>query len=274
MVTEQQVTQQEKCEAFASLHAGPDAFVIPNPWDVGSARVLQALGFPALATTSAGFAQTLGRGDGAVTLDEKIAHCNAIANATTVPVNVDFEDGYAKNLNDLASNILRVAATGVAGCSIEDFDRDAKQLFDFNAAVERVQAAVEAVSSLDVAFQLTARAENLLRGVDDLDDTILRLQAFEKAGAHVLYAPGLRTLDDVAHVAREVSRPLNVLGVFFPGTTVSELASAGARRISVGNAFASLSMGPVINAGRELLDAGTFTWMSGMPRDLGKLMGG
>ena len=267
-------TQHEKCMRFAALHAGPEAFVIPNPWDIGSARVLQALGFPALATTSAGFAQTLGKADGQVTLDEKIAHCSALAEATTVPVNVDFEDGFAKSPTGVASNVLRVAQTGVAGCSIEDFDRETKQLLDFNAAVERVQAAVEAVSSLDVPFQLTARAENLLRGVDDLDETVRRLQAFEKAGAHVLYAPGLRSLDDLAYVAREVSRPLNVLGVFFPGASVSELANAGARRISVGNALASLSLSPVINAAHELLEAGTFNWLTGMPRDLRKLIQG
>jgi len=264
----------QKCENFADLHRADGAFLIPNPYDVGSARVLQALGFPALATTSAGFAQTLGRGDGQVRLEEKFAHCRALAAATEIPVNVDFEDGYAATPEQVATNVTKIAGTGVAGCSIEDFDRERQQLIEFDAAVERLQAAAEAVRQLDLPFMLTARAENLLRGVDDLDDTIRRLQAFERAGADVLYAPGLKTLEQLQQVAAEVSKPINALGVMIRGATVAELADAGAKRISVGSALAYLSLAPVIAAGRELLEKGTFGWLAGIPRDLDQLRRG
>lgn len=267
-------SHREKCEAFAALHRADGAFLIPNPYDVGSARVLQALGFPALATTSAGFALTLGRTDGQVRLEEKIAHCRALADATEIPINVDFEDGYAATPEQVPINVQKIAGTGVAGCSIEDFDREKQQLIDFDAAVERVQAAAEAVAGLDFPFLLTARAENLLRGVDDLDDTIRRLQAFEQAGADVLYAPGLKTLDQLRQVADAVSKPINALGVMIRGATVAELADAGAKRISVGSALAYLSLAPVIAAGRELLEHGTFDWLAGLPRDLDKLRRG
>ena len=267
-------SQRDKCEAFAELHRREGAFLIPNPYDVGSARVLQALGFPALATTSAGFAQTLGRADGKVRLEEKFAHCRALAEATTIPINVDFEDGYAVKPEQVAINVQKIAGTGVAGCSIEDFDREKQRLIDFGAAVERVQAAAEAVAGLDFPFMLTARAENLLRGVDDLDDTIRRLQAFEQAGADVLYAPGLKTLEQLRQVADEVSKPVNALGVMIRGATVAELADAGAKRISVGSALADLSMAPVIAAGRELLERGTFGWLAALPDDLDHLLKG
>ena len=176
-------SQAEKCARLAALHTGTETFVIPNPWDIGSAKLLQGLGFAALATTSAGFAYTLGRADGEVTLAEKLAHCAALAHATTIPVSADFENGFADDPDDVATNVLALAATGVAGCSIEDYARDSHTLYPFEQAVERVQAAAAAVASLDVEFQLTARAENLLRGVDDLDATIARLRAFEAAGA-------------------------------------------------------------------------------------------
>lgn len=263
-----------KCEAFAALHQREGAFLIPNPFDTGSARVLQALGFPALATTSAGFAQTLGRADGQVRLEEKFAHCRALAEATEIPINVDFEDGYAATPEQVATNVRKIAGTGVAGCSIEDFDRESQQLIEFDVAVERVQSAAEAVASLDLPFMLTARAENLLRGVGDLDETIRRLQAFERAGADVLYAPALKTLDELQQVAAEVSKPINALGVMFRGATVAELADAGAKRISVGSALAALSMGPVIAAGKELLEQGTFDWLAGIPADLRQLLQG
>jgi 2-methylisocitrate lyase-like PEP mutase family enzyme len=266
--------QRDKCEAFAALHRREGAFLIPNPFDIGSARVLQALGFPALATTSAGLAQTLGRADGQVRLEEKIAHCSAMAAATTIPINVDFEDGYARTPEEVGRNVQRIAATGVAGCSIEDFDREEQRLIALDAAVERVQAAAEAVAGLGMPFMLTARAENLLRGVGDLDETIRRLQAYERAGADVLYAPALKTLEELRRVAAEVNRPINALGVFFRGATVAELADAGARRISVGSALASLSLGPVIAAGRELLEQGTFGWLAGVPAGLQQLMQG
>jgi 2-methylisocitrate lyase-like PEP mutase family enzyme len=234
--------------------------------------VLQALGFPALATTSAGFAQTLGRADGQATLEEKIDHCARLAQATSIPITVDFEDGYARNPDDVGRNVLKIAATGVAGCSIEDFNRETQKLIGIDEAVERLQAAAEAVATLGMPFMLTARAENLLRGVGDLDEAIRRLQAYEQAGADVLYAPALKTLEDLERLAAEVTRPINALGVMIRGATVAELADAGAKRISVGNALASLAMGPVIDAGREMLERGTFGWLAAMPSDLSCLM--
>ena len=180
------ISQKMKCETFADLHQREGAFVIPNPWDLGSARLLQGLGFVALATTSAGLAYTLGRGDGEVTLAEKLDHCAQLATGTSIPINADFENGFADDPETMAVNLLQAAGTGIAGCSIEDFSRDTRSLYDFELAVERVQAAAEAVAGLDMPFQLTARAENFLRGVNDLEDTIRRLQAFEAAGAHVL----------------------------------------------------------------------------------------
>ncbi len=257
-------THQEKCERFAALHAGSDTFLIPNPWDVGSARILQGLGCVALATTSAGFACTIGRADGEVTLAEKLAHCTALATATDVPINADFENGFADAPRDVAANVIKVAATGVAGCSIEDYARDAHTLYAFDHAVERVAAAAEAVTTLGVPFQLTARAENLLRGVDDLDDTIKRLQAFSAAGAHVLYAPGITKLDDLATVIGELDKPFNVLAPLFRGATVADFAAAGARRISVGSALAWAALNPLFAGAQEMLGAGTFTWTANM----------
>ncbi len=266
--------QLEKCLAFEALHGSTEAFLIPNPYDLGSARVLERLGFQALATSSAGFAQTLGRSDGQVTLEEKLAHCRLLAAGTGIPINVDFEDGFGDDPGTVAQNVLRLVETGVAGCSVEDFSRTAKVVFDFGLAVERVQAAVEAIRSLNLPFQLTARAEGLLRRSGDLDNVISRLQAYEAAGAHVLYPPGLSSLEQIRRVRAEVGRPINVLAPFFPSATVAQLAEAGATRISVGSALASLSMGPVIEAGREMLESGTFGWMGRMPRDLAKLLGG
>ena len=184
--------QQRKAEAFRALHEG-EPFVIPNPWDAGSARMLEALGFEALATTSSGFAFTLGKRDGDVTLDEVAAHVAALDTASELPVSVDLENGYDASADGAASAIRRVAAAGAVGGSIEDWDRVEQRIYDFDHAVERVAAAAEAARHLDFPFTFTARAENHIRGRDDLDDTIARLQAFERAGADVLYAPGLRT---------------------------------------------------------------------------------
>lgn len=257
-------TQKTKCENFARLHREPGAFLIPNPWDVGSAKLLEGLGFEAIATTSAGLAYTLAKADGEVTLEEKLAHCAAVVAATSIPVNADFENGFADSPQAVAANVLRVAKTGVAGCSIEDFGRDSHAIYDFSLAVERIQAAAEAVATLDMPFQLTARAENLLRGIDDLDDTIRRLKAYEAAGANVLYAPAIKSLDALRQVTAELRKPFNVLAVFFPGTTVDELAAAGAKRISVGSGLAWASLSPVIKAGKEMLDRGTFAWTTDM----------
>jgi len=260
----QQPTQQDKCIAFANLHQSDAAFIIPNPWDAGSARLLQGLGFKAIATTSAGLAHTFARTDGQISLAETLAHCKALAELTSIPINADFENGFADNPVTVAENVLKLVDTGVAGCSVEDFSRDSLTLYDFNFAVERVQAAAEAVATLDMPFQLTARAENLLRGVKDLEDTILRLQAFEKAGANVLYAPGINTLDQLRQITSEVSLPFNVLAPFFRGVTVDEFAAAGASRISVGGALNWLTVKPLITAGKEMLESGTFDWTAGM----------
>jgi 2-methylisocitrate lyase-like PEP mutase family enzyme len=255
------LSQKEKCQQFENLHRQPGAFPIPNPWDAGSARLLQWLGFKAIATTSAGLAHSLGRTDGEVSLDEKLAHCSELASIVSIPINADFENGFADDPETVASNILKVVQTGIAGCSVEDFSRDSHTLYDFDFAVERVQAAAEAVASLDMPFQLTARAENLLRGVDDLEDTIRRLQAYEAAGADVLYAPGVASLEQLQQVTSELHKPFNVLASFFRGATVDDFAQAGAKRISVGGALNWAAVNPLLIAGREMLEQGTFNWM-------------
>ena len=258
------ITQKDKCGQFEALHQQAEAFVIPNPWDAGSAKLLQGLGYKALATTSSGFAYTLGRNDGKVTLEEKLNHCTQLAKATTIPINADFENGFADDPETVAKNVLKVAATGMAGCSIEDYSNESQSLYDFELALERVQAVAEAVATLGMPFQLTARAENLLRGVNDLDDTIRRLKAFEKAGANVLYAPGVRTLDQLRQVTHELQTPFNVLAVFFKGVSVEEFSAAGAKRISVGGALNYAAINPVLKAGKEMLEQGTFSWTSEM----------
>ncbi len=257
-------SQAEKCARFVELHQRDDAFLIPNPWDVGSARLLEGLGFEAIATTSAGLANAIGCVDGEVTLEDKLEHCTRLAQATSIPINVDFENGFADDPKTVAKNLLRLAETGVAGCSVEDFSRDAHILYDFNLAVERVQAAAEAVASLTIPLQLTARAENVLRGVDDLDDTIARLQAFSAAGADVLYAPGLSSLGQIHHIVAEIDKPFNVLAVFFQGVSVSDFAAAGVKRVSLGSALNWASINPLLIAGKEMLEEGTFNWMAGM----------
>ena len=223
--------QQRKAEAFRALHEG-DPFVIPNPWDAGSARMLEALGFDALATTSSGFAFTLGKLDGQVTLDEVAAHVAALDAATELPISVDLENG----LDASAEAAIRaVAAAGAVGGSIEDWDRVEQRIYELDRAVERVAAAAEAARELDFPFTFTARAENHIHGHDDLDDTIARLQAFERAGADVLYAPGLRTVDEIRAVCDAVSKPVNVLA--FSNLSFAEIAEAGAQRVSVGGAL-------------------------------------
>jgi len=222
--------------------------------------VLQGLGFKALATTSSGLAYTLGRADGEVTLDEKLLHCSELAANTTVPLNADFENGFADDPEAVAINVLKAVRTGIAGCSIEDFSRDTRSLYDFNLSVERVQAVVEAVATLHMPFQLTARAENLLRGVDDLEDTIRRLQAFEAVGANVLYAPGIRSLEQLRQVISELKTPFNVLAPFIKGASVDEFADAGAKRISVGGALNWAAVQPMLVAGKEMIMQGTFNW--------------
>jgi 2-methylisocitrate lyase-like PEP mutase family enzyme len=256
-------TQREKGERFRALHARAGAFVIPNPWDAGAARLLAGLGFEALATTSAGYANALGRMDGEVSLEEMIDHCGVLCAATELPVSADLENCYADAPATAAKTILLGARAGLVGGSIEDYSGDpARPIYDFALAVERVHAAVEAARSLDFPFTLTARAENLLRGVADLDDTIRRLQAFEAAGADVLYAPALTTLDQVRTVTGALRKPVNVLAPPLKGVTVEQLAAAGAKRISIGGALARAAITALLHAGREMREQGGFAWTS------------
>src|SRR5438105_3598759 len=242
--------QETRGAKFRALHAG-EAFVIPNPWDAGSARVLAALGFKALATTSSGFAFTLGRLDGQATLDEVVEHAAAIDQATDLPLSVDLENGYGPDPESAALAITRVAEAGAVGGSIEDYD-PAGNLYELEHAVERIDAAAEAARGLRFPFTLTARAENFLRGNPDLDDTIARLQAFERAGADVLYAPGLRTTEEIAAVCAAVSRPVNVLAV--PGLSFGEIVAAGAQRVSVGARLTWAAVEAAAEAARRMLD--------------------
>ncbi|MGR8948887.1 MAG: isocitrate lyase/PEP mutase family protein [Gammaproteobacteria bacterium] len=248
--------QVEKCNTLAALHKAQNAWIIPNPWDVGSAVDLQETGFKALATSSAAFAYTLGRKDGGVTLDEKLAHCRAIVANTMVPVSVDFEDGYSNDPAQVAANIEQLIATGVAGCSIEDFSRVDQKIFGFDHAVERMHAVMEAVSTLEMPFQIVARAENLLRKVADIDETIKRLQAYSAAGAHVLYAPGLTTLDQIKRIAAETDKPLNVLSPFLPDESLEALSDAGATRISLGSALHQKMRSKFLTEIRGLMNSG------------------
>jgi 2-methylisocitrate lyase-like PEP mutase family enzyme len=244
--------QGSKAVAFRALHEG-DAFVIPNPWDAGSARVLEALGFRALATTSSGLAFTLGRLDGSVTLDEMVEHAAALDRATDLPVSVDLENGYGPDPAHAATAIRRAAEAGAVGGSIEDYDRDG-HLYALDHATERVAAAVEAARSLPFPFTLTARAENHIRGNPDLRDTIRRLQAFEEAGADVLYAPGLRDSGEIRQVCGAVGRPVNVLAR--PGLSLAEIAEAGARRVSVGGALTWAAVRAFADAATAIRDTG------------------
>ncbi len=255
-------TQRDKAMAMKALHEGSETFLIPGPWDVGSARVFEAFGFKALATTSGGFAFSIGKVDGDVTLAEKVAHCRALADATEIPITADLENGYGDEPEVVAKTITAIADSGVVGGSIEDFDGEG--IYDFDLAVERIAAAVEAAQSLTFPFALIARSENLLRGYKDLDETIRRLQAYEAAGADVLFAPALRTLDDVRTVVGEVSKPLSVIGVMVPGATLDELADAGARRISIGGALAQVAYGVLVEGAREMKEQGSFGWLAKM----------
>jgi 2-methylisocitrate lyase-like PEP mutase family enzyme len=237
------------------LHAG-EAFVIPNPWDAGSARVLAALGFRALATTSSGFAFTLGRLDGDVTLDEVVGHVAALDRATDLPLSVDLENGYGPDPGSAALAITRVAEAGAVGASIEDYD-PAGGLYDLERAAERVVAAVGAARRLGFPFMLTARAENHIRGNPDLDDTIARLRAFEEAGADVLYAPGLRSVEEIGAVCQAVSKPVNVLAL--GGLSFDEITAAGARRVSVGGALTWVALKAMVDAAGAIRDTGDFS---------------
>jgi len=243
-----------KAEGFRSLHEG-EPFVIPNPWDAGSARVFEALGFQALATTSSGFAFTLGRRDGGVTLDEVAEHVAALDAASGLPVSADLENGYGADSEAAALAITRAAEAGAVGGSIEDWDTNG--LYERAHAVERVAAAVEAARRVGFPFTLTARAENHIRSNPVLDDTIARLQAFEEAGADVLYAPGLRTVDEIRAVCKAVSKPVNVLAV--PSLSAAEIFGAGAQRISVGGALTWVAVKAFADAATAIRDEGDFS---------------
>jgi 2-methylisocitrate lyase-like PEP mutase family enzyme len=259
-------TQSDKAKRFRALHepSTTGAFIIPNPWDAGSARVLAGLGFEALATTSAGFAFSLGRRDGVVTRDEVLGHCRVIAEATDLPVAADLENCFGDDPKTVAETIRLAGATGIVGGSVEDASGDdSRPIYDLGLAVERVSAAVEAARALPFPFTLTARAENFLHGRRDLDDTIRRLQAFAEAGADVLFAPGLPSLEAIRTVCAAVApRPVNVLaGIKGVAFSVAELEAAGVRRISLGGALARTALGALIGAGREMKEQGTFTFV-------------
>jgi 2-methylisocitrate lyase-like PEP mutase family enzyme len=244
-------TQEQKAAAFRALHEG-EPFVIPNPWDAGSARVLEALGFQALATTSSGFAFTLGRSDGDASLGDVVAHVAVLVGATDLPISVDLENGY----DDPAHAIERVAEAGAVGGSIEDYDPSGR-IYELPHAVERLTAAVEAARALPFAFMLTGRAENHIRGNPDIGDTIARLQAYEAAGADVLYAPGLRTVNEIRTVREAVTKPLNVLAV--RDLTFAQMAEAGAQRVSVGGALTWTAAGAFAEAAKAIRDRGDFS---------------
>ena len=257
-------TQADKAARFRELHQRPGAFIIPNPWDAGTAKLLAAMGFEALATTSLGLANTLG--SATVSLDAIIENCRAIADATDLPVNADLENCGADDPKTAAQAIVRAAEAGVVGGSIEDSTGDPQHpIYDFSLAVERVQAAVEAARALPFPFTLTARAENFLHGRKYLDDTIKRLQAFEAAGADVLYSPGLYDIGTIKTVVSAVKRPFNlVMGFADPTLTVEQLSAAGVKRISVGGAMERHALAAFLRCAREMKDQGTFSFVRDM----------
>jgi 2-methylisocitrate lyase-like PEP mutase family enzyme len=256
-------SQSDKATRFRALHQGPRAFVIPNPWDAGSARVLAALGFQALATSSGASAGVLGRRDGKVTRDEALAHARAIVEATDLPVSADLEKGFGDAPQAAAETIRRAAEVGLVGGSIEDATGDpTAPLYDIGHATERVAAAADAARTLPFAFTLTARAENFLRGNPNLDDTIRRLQAFEKAGADVLFAPGLPDLAAVRTVCSAISKPFNFMaGIKGKSFTVAELEVAGVKRISLATSLYRAAMTGLLDAAREVREQGTFGYL-------------
>jgi 2-methylisocitrate lyase-like PEP mutase family enzyme len=266
-------TQAERAAAFRELHQGARAFVIPNPWDAGTARLLAQLGFEALATTSAGYAFSIGRRDTTVGRDAMIDHVAAIAAATDLPVSADLENGYGDDPATVAETIRRAAAAGAVGGSIEDSTaRPGSPIYDLPLAVERVRAAAEAARSLPFRFTLTARAENYLWDRPDLKDTITRLRAYEEAGADVLYAPGLTSRTDIERVVRSVGRPVNVLvGLQGARWTREELSELGVRRISVGSALCRAAVGAFLRGATEMREKGTFTFTGDAVPSLGAL---
>jgi 2-methylisocitrate lyase-like PEP mutase family enzyme len=255
-------TQTEKGQAFRALHQRNRTFIIPNPWDIGTARMLAHLGFEALASTSGGYANSIGQRDGAVGREAMIAHVSALASATDLPVSADLENGYADAPEAVGETIRLAAAAGVVGGSIEDASRRAEApIYDLGLAAERVRAAAESAHALNFPFTLTARAENFITGRPDLKDTIQRLQAYQEAGADVLYAPGLTSKEDISTLIRSVDRPVNVL-VGFAGATLdlAALSALGVRRVSVGSALARAAIGAFLRGAREMQQGGSFAF--------------
>ena len=256
-------TQAEKATDFQALHQRDGAFIIPNPWDIGSARILAQLGFEALATTSVGYAFSIGRRDHGVMREQMIGHARDLAAATDLPLSADLENGFGDDPETVAETVRMAAAAGLSGCSIEDStNRDLDPIYDINVAAERVRAAAVAVRLLPHPFMLTARAENYLHGRADLKDTVRRLQAFQDAGADVLYAPGITAMDEIASLVRSVDRPVNVLaGLQGAKLSLGELAKAGVRRVSVGGALSRIALAAFVRAAREMREQGTFTFV-------------
>ncbi len=260
------ISQHDKAERFRALHEGPGAFVIGNVWDAGSARIVAGLGFDAVATSSGAFANTLGRTDGEVSRDEALAHARQICAAVDVPVSADYENGFGHAPDYVAETVRLAAETGLVGCSIEDFaGNEAARLYDKSEAAERIAAAAEAARSTGIAFTLTGRAENFLRGNPDLDDTIARLKAYEAAGADVLMAPGLPDLDAVKAVCDAVSKPLNFM-VGVPGRSFpkADLEAAGVKRISLATSLYKAALTGFIAAAREAKGQGTFGYVENL----------
>ena len=256
------LTQVEKGKTFRALHQREHAFIIPNPWDVGTARLLARLGFEALATTSAGHAFSAGQRDGTMEREDVLTHVSAIASATDLPVSADLENGFGDSPEGVAQTIRMAADAGLVGGSIEDLPgRGNSQPYDRERAADRIRAAAEVVRELPFPFMLTARAENYLVGRPDLKDTIARLQAYQDAGADVLYAPGLASKDDIAAVVRSVDRPVNVvMGLQGAQLSLAELSAIGVKRVSVGSALSRAALGAFLRAAREMREQGTFTF--------------
>ncbi len=269
-------TQIEKAIRFRALHDGPGAFIIPNPWDIASAQILEGLGFKALATSSAASACAIGKRDGALSRDEALAHARSIVDATTVPVSADLEKGFGIAPETVAETVKLAAETGLVGCTIEDSTGNPENpLFDFSLAVERIAAAAEAAHAFDFPFMLTARAHNFLYANPKLDETIKRLQAFEKAGADVLFAPGLPDIESVRKVCSATSKPFNfMVGIKGKSFSVRELEAAGVRRISLATSLYRAAMTGFLDAVHEVKDRGTFNFLeeSVATADLNKLM--
>ncbi len=250
-------TQADKGKIFADLHV-KGTFLIPNFWDIGSARILEGLGFQALASTSAGCAQALGKLDGRLEIEEKLAHLSHVCAATSAPVSADLEHGFADAPQACAQNLLRAVEAGVVGASIEDWSRE--EIYDLSHATERIAACAEAVQALDFPFTLTARAETLLRRTGDFDETLARLSAYEAAGADVLYAPGIASTEQIIQILDTVSKPINVLFAYMPDMNFVDYAELGVRRISLGSTLANHAIAATLQAANQMLEQGDFTW--------------